>query len=113
MILNGVKVLFEKSIELIGGDPPAEGIKAPCGVVYADLIVAALGVRPNMSFLDGRIKLGEHGGILTNERMETNVKDVYAAGGDCAETRDLITGNYGIFAIWPSRGNRAGLPATT
>jgi nitrite reductase (NADH) large subunit len=98
MILNGVKVLFEKSIEVIGD--PAEGIKAPCGVVYADLIVAALGVRPNMSFLDGRIELGGHGGILTNERMETSVENVYAAG-DCAETRDLITGNYGIFAIWP------------
>ena len=98
MILNGVKVLFEKSIELVG--EPAEGIKAPCGIVYGDLIVAALGVRPNLSFVDGRIALGERGGILTDERMRTNVKDVYAAG-DCAETRDLITGRYGIFAIWP------------
>jgi len=98
MILNGVKVLFEKSIELVGD--PAEGIKAPCGIVYGDLIVAALGVRPNLSFLDGELKLGEHGGILTNEMMETNVKDVYAAG-DCAETKDIISGRYGIFAIWP------------
>jgi len=98
MILNGVKVLFEKSVELVGD--PAEGIKAPCGVVYGDLIVAALGVRPNLSFLDGKIELGERGGILTNERMETNVKDVYAAG-DCAETKDIISGRYGIFAIWP------------
>ena len=98
MILNGVKVLFEKSIEIIGD--PAEGIKAPCGVIYGDLIVAALGVTPNLNFLDGKIKLGEHGGILTNEKMETNVKDVYAAG-DCAETKDVISGRYGIFAIWP------------
>jgi len=50
MILNGVKVLFEKSIEIIGD--PAEGIKAPCGVIYGDLIVAALGVTPNLNFLE-------------------------------------------------------------
>ena len=98
MILNGVKVLFEKEIELIG--EPAEGIRAPCGVVYGDMVIAALGVKPDLRFLDERIKIGEHGGILTNERMETSVKDVYA-GGDCAETKDAISGKYNIFAIWP------------
>lgn len=98
MILNGVKVLFEKSIDLVGD--PVKGVKAPCGVIHGDIVVAAIGVRPNLSFLDGRIALGERGGILTDERMRTNVEDVYAAG-DCAETRDLVTGRYGIFAIWP------------
>ena len=98
MILNGVKVLFEKNIDLVGD--PVEGVKAPCGVIYGDIVVAAIGVRPNLRFLDGRIALGDRGGILTDERMRTNVEGVYAAG-DCAETKDLISGRYGIFSIWP------------
>ncbi len=98
MILNGVKVLFERDVQLIG--EPVEGIRAPCGVVYGDMVIAALGVKPDLSFLDDRVKVGDQGGILTNERMETTVKDVYAAG-DCAETKDAISGRYGIFAIWP------------
>ena len=40
-------------------------------------------------------------GIVTNERQETNVADVYAAG-DCAETHDFLSGERVVHAIWPT-----------
>jgi rhodanese-related sulfurtransferase len=38
------------------------------------------------------LKIGEPGAIWVNERMETSVEGIYAAG-DCAETTHLVTGN--------------------
>ncbi|GAE27896.1 pyridine nucleotide-disulfide oxidoreductase [Halalkalibacter wakoensis JCM 9140] len=54
------------------------------GQLDADLVVIAIGVKPNTSFLNGTgIHLFTNGAIKVNSFMETNIKDVYAAG-DCA-----------------------------
>ncbi|BBO16568.1 pyridine nucleotide-disulfide oxidoreductase [Candidatus Brocadia pituitae] len=58
----------------------------------ADMVILSIGIKPNT-------KLAQESGIVTgisqsikvNERMETNVPDVYAAG-DCAESVHLVTG---------------------
>ncbi|TMB70002.1 MAG: hypothetical protein E6J43_03140, partial [Chloroflexi bacterium] len=66
----------------------------------ADMIVCGTGVRPNVDFLSGsEVKLAN--GVVTNERQETNVADVYAAG-DCAETHDFLSGERVVHAIWPT-----------
>src|SRR5437870_12125926 len=66
----------------------------------ADMIVCGTGVRPNVDFLSGsEVKLAN--GVVTNERQETNVADVYAAG-DCAETHDFLSGQRVVHAIWPT-----------
>ncbi len=66
----------------------------------ADMIVCGTGVRPNVDFLKGSgIEIAS--GVLTNERQETNLPDVYAAG-DCAEGFDFLTGERAIHAIWPT-----------
>jgi NADPH-dependent 2,4-dienoyl-CoA reductase/sulfur reductase-like enzyme len=66
----------------------AEGVEG----TPADLIVLATGVRPNVELAaEAGIELGRHGAIRVNERMETNLAGVYAAG-DCAETVHVVTG---------------------
>jgi len=66
----------------------AEGVEG----TPADLIVVATGVRPNVELAaEAGIELGRHGAIRVNERMETNLAGVYAAG-DCAETVHVVTG---------------------
>jgi len=57
-----------------------------------DMVILALGVKPNVD-LARRIgvELGVTGAIKVNERMETSVKDVYAAG-DNTETTHLVSG---------------------
>ena len=66
----------------------------------ADMIVCGTGVRPNVEFLKGSgIEIAS--GVLTTERQETNLPDVYAAG-DCAEGFDFLSGERAIHAIWPT-----------
>ena len=57
-----------------------------------DLIVLAAGFRPNVELAAAAgIETGPSGAIRVNERMETALDGVYAAG-DCAETVHLVTG---------------------
>ena len=60
--------------------------------IPADLVVVAAGFRPNAELAaDAGVELGPTGAIRTNEQLETNLHDVFAAG-DCAETVHRITG---------------------
>lgn len=55
------------------------------------LVVFAVGVKPDVHlFRDTDLETGRDG-IVVNERMETNIKDVYAAG-DCVQFTNAITG---------------------
>lgn len=61
-------------------------------------VIEAVGVRPNTEFLTGSgIHLRD--GVLVNERMETNISGVYAAG-DVAMTIDSITSEWVNNATW-------------
>ena len=65
-----------------------------------DLLIQATGVRPNIGFLAGSsVKCLV--GVLVDERMQTSVEGVYAAG-DCAEAFDSITGKSIVSAIQPN-----------
>lgn len=67
--------------------------------IACDLVILALGVQSNIDVVNGsRIKVNR--GILVNEKMETNCKDVYAAG-DVVEAGDFIAGQRPACAILP------------
>lgn len=58
----------------------------------ADLVVLGLGVRPDARLAAAAgIEVGPTGGVVTDERQQTSVPGVYAAG-DCVETRHLVSG---------------------
>ena len=88
------KELAEKSINLHLSDS-VEGftrndegyvshVKTDRNAYKADLVVMAIGVAPSTEFLEGTgIETLKNGAVITNERMETNIEDIYAAG-DCA-----------------------------
>lgn len=57
----------------------------------ADIVILGLGVRPNTALAEAAgIPLGEKGSIRVNERMETGVAGIWAAG-DCAESFHLVS----------------------
>jgi len=86
---RGVNFKLGKPAEAIVGEKRAKAVMVAGEEVPADIVVNAAGVRPNVELAKkAGIRLGETGGIKTNTRMETNIKDVYAAG-DCAETTHL------------------------
>ena len=68
--------------------------------IPAQILIAAVGVRPNTAFLDTSIA-APRGGIPVDERMETAVPNVYAAG-DVATTRDSLTSLPFNNAVWPA-----------
>ena len=107
---KGVKVLTGTRIEGIaaanggfrldlGGD----------GTLDADMVVCATGVAPNLDFLDGSGIATDHG-ILVNERLETNVAGVYAAG-DVAQGPDFSTGEQEVHAIQPTASEHGRIAA--
>lgn len=59
--------------------------------IPADIVVMAVGVRPNTALAEGAgVPLGATGAIAVNARMQTGVEGVWAAG-DCAESFHLIS----------------------
>ena len=61
------------------------------GLPY-DMVVIAAGFKPNVELAaDAGIEIGRTGAIRADDRMETNLRGVYAAG-DCAEAGHLVSG---------------------
>ena len=88
---KGLNIITGKGVDEILGENNVSGVSIAGEEIPADLVIIATGVIPNVQLAkDAGIKIGETGGIKTNMRMETSVKDVYAAG-DCAESVNLIT----------------------
>ena len=56
----------------------------------ADLVILAIGVTPDTNFLKSSgINLGIKGHILVNDKMQTNIKNIYAVG-DAIEVVDFV-----------------------
>jgi NADPH-dependent 2,4-dienoyl-CoA reductase/sulfur reductase-like enzyme len=81
---NGVEV--HRGVEVRAIEPDRVG-DCPAGVV-----VIAAGFKPNVELAaQAGVETGRTGAMRTDDRMETNLRGVYAAG-DCAEVNHLVTG---------------------
>lgn len=75
--------------------------------VEADLVVMAIGVRPNVELArDAGLEIGGTGAIAVNEFLQTSDPDIYA-GGDCVENTCMITGRK-VYAPLGSTANKHG-----
>jgi len=101
MIRNeGIELLLQRDVQRIVKNDgylieTADGEK-----VGFDMLVIAIGTRPNLDIVKG-LDIKTNRGILVNNYMETSVKDIYAAG-DVAELQS--NNNVGIVSsyIWPN-----------
>ncbi|WP_283606880.1 FAD-dependent oxidoreductase [Faecalispora anaeroviscerum] len=60
--------------------------------VQADLFIWSAGIKPEVELAKAMgVKLGDTGAIQVDNRMQTNLPDVYAVG-DCAQAYSLVTG---------------------
>ncbi|MBE0520278.1 FAD-dependent oxidoreductase [Candidatus Bathyarchaeota archaeon] len=88
---KGINIMVSKGVEEFLGTDKVTGIIAGGEQINSDLIIAAFGIRANTELAKkAGIAIGETRGIKTSMRMETNVKDVYAAG-DCVESINMVT----------------------
>lgn len=79
-------------------------------VLKYDLVIVATGVEPNSHLAhECGIETGVKGSIRVNQYMQTNYPYIYAAG-DCAETKDIITGN-SVYVPLALKANKEGVVA--
>lgn len=102
----GMKIMTDTSILAVLGSTKAEGIQTNNGTIHADVTVLAIGIRPATAFLNGSGIETVKGAIVTNERLETNLPDIYAVG-DCALVHNVITQKQ----MWSAMGSTANIAA--
>ena len=77
-----------RAVRLKGGE------ELPCQTV-----VMAVGVRPNVDFLEGS-GVAINRGVIVDEGMRTSIADVFAAG-DVVESKNVLSGENQVIAILP------------
>lgn len=89
--VQGMKFLLEKHTAEIAGEGRVERLVFKDGTeVEADLVVMAVGVRPNVQLAqESGIEVNR--AIVVNDYLETSVPNVYAVG-ECVEHRGMVYG---------------------
>ncbi len=101
---HGVDVRLSAQVARVLGDEVelADGERLP-----ADLVVLAIGVRPETGLAQGAgLELGPRGGIAVDDRQRTNDPAIFAVG-DATEKRDSVTGEAMLVPL-AHVANRAG-----
>ena len=67
--------------------------------LHADMVVLAIGVTPDTALAkEAGLELGIKGAIVVNDRMETSVPDIYAAG-DAVQVKNFVTGEAALISL--------------
>ena len=67
--------------------------------LHADMVVLAIGVTPDTALAkEAGLELGIKGAIVVNDRMETSVPDIYAAG-DAVQVKNFVTGEDALISL--------------
>jgi NADPH-dependent 2,4-dienoyl-CoA reductase/sulfur reductase-like enzyme/rhodanese-related sulfurtransferase len=90
---RGVALRLGDGLAGIETDGDALAVKTSSGArVGADLILLAIGVKPEVGLARGcGLELGERGGVRVDERMRTSDPDIFAVG-DVVDVTDVVTG---------------------
>lgn len=104
---NGISFLLGDTATAFEG---GKAIMKSGKTVDFDILVLAVGVRANISLV--KDNGGEvNRGIIVNDKLQTSLDDVYAAG-DCSEGMDISFGQRRVLALLPNaymQGHTAGI----
>ncbi|MCL1997897.1 MAG: FAD-dependent oxidoreductase [Turicibacter sp.] len=97
---GGVKLHFKENLEKINSldGTKVTSVVSNKGEYPADLVLLAVGFRPNTDLGQGRVELGTRGAFKVNLKQQTSVKDVYAIG-DCATVYNNALGDEDYIAL--------------
>lgn len=97
---HGVRLALGQTVT--GFEENADGLRVllkDAEPLTADLAILAIGVAPDSRLAaQAGLKTGVRGSILVNDRMETSVPDVYAAG-DAVQVTHLISGQETLISL--------------
>lgn len=99
-----VNIVLSEAVKAFEGVGRVERVVTESGKVFnADIVIIAAGVIPNTEVAaEAGIELGVSNAIRVDNRMQTNMKDIYAAG-DCIENYNVVSRNY----CWVPLGSSA------
>jgi NADPH-dependent 2,4-dienoyl-CoA reductase/sulfur reductase-like enzyme/ferredoxin len=100
----GIEVQCQSAATAVLGDGVVTGARLADGrIAECDVFLTAIGIQPNIELArDAGIPVA--GGVLVDDRMQTRVAGVYAAG-DVAEHRGAV------FGLWPIAAQQAQVAA--
>lgn len=102
LVKQGVKLYLNDGVVEFKQDVQTTKVVLESGkTLDTDLIILAIGVRPDVGFLkDSGLEFGERGGIKVNAKMQTNLPNVYAVG----DATEVIAFNTGMHSLIPLAG---------
>ncbi len=101
---GNVDIITSETVVAFEGNEKVEKVITSSGrEIETDFVIVAMGIVPNSEIArDAGIELGVHNAIRVNNRMETSVRDIYAAG-DCIENYNIVSKQY----VWVPLGSSA------
>lgn len=97
---NGIKLVLGQTVE--GFQENEEGVEVllkDAASLYGDMVILAIGVTPDTDLAkEAGLELGINGSIVVNDRLETSIKDIYAAG-DAVQVKHYVTGKDNLIAL--------------
>lgn len=99
---NGIETLLGDTVVSAKGTDKITSVTLKSGkTLPCDLLVLAVGVRPNTALAESIGADVNRGVTVNHATMETTVPDVFAAG-DCVRSLDILDGQEKIIALWPN-----------
>ena len=97
---HGVKLVLGYTVEgFKEKDNEVEVLLKDTPSLYADMVVLAIGVTPDTALAkEAGLELGIKESIIVNDRMETSVPDIYAAG-DAVQVKHYVTGDDALISL--------------
>jgi NADPH-dependent 2,4-dienoyl-CoA reductase/sulfur reductase-like enzyme len=95
---GGVELHYGELVQEIKGAGKVEALKTGNGEYPVDLVIMAIGFRPNAALGAGALETFANGAYKVNLKQETSKKDVYAIG-DCATVFYNATGDSAYIAL--------------
>ncbi|MDL2275403.1 FAD-dependent oxidoreductase [Desulfosarcina sp. OttesenSCG-928-G10] len=107
MMAHGVHFFVDEQVTAIEGNGRVEAVVTNKRKIPADMVIMAVGVTPNVDLArDAGLEIGPTGGIVVDAHLRTSDPSIFS-GGDCAEIRNLLTGNPAYIPLG-SMANRQG-----
>lgn len=105
---QGIRVMTGVKARRICGEEAVTGVETGLGVLPAELVIVAAGIRSNTAFLEGSGVELIRGLVAVDSQLRTNLEHIYAIG-DCAMVSNRVTGQH----QWSPMGSSANLQGRT
>ena len=106
---HGIELAFGETVKEIKGNGKVEAIVTDKNEYQCDMVILAIGFRPNTELGKGRLETMPNGAYIVDATQQTSIKDVYAIG-DCATVQFNATGEKSYIAL-ATNAVRSGLIA--